>query len=202
MVMRRGLPWFGAVPTMVGGSLAAHASSLVLVGAGERPESHEHSEATTAGELVVGIGVVSTLVAALVAIALFRFLSGRDWRLISPWLFFCFPPFAFSAQELSERLLNTEAAPFQAALEPRFLLGLTLQLPFALLTLVLARALLRVVKEIRWRLRAVRAGIVARRAPAILRPLPSRRPRRPAGLALGYAQRGPPQRYRRRLARA
>jgi hypothetical protein len=51
-------------------------------------------------------------------------------------------------QELAERLLRAEAFPFQAALEPRFLLGLLLQLPFGLLALLVARALLRVVERL------------------------------------------------------
>jgi hypothetical protein len=36
------------------------------------------------------------------------------------------PPLAFASQELAERLLNAEAFPFQATLEPRFLVGLLL----------------------------------------------------------------------------
>jgi hypothetical protein len=100
------------------------------------------------------------------------------------------PPLAFALQELSERLLRAEAFPFHAALEPRFLLGLLLQLPFGLLALLLARMLLRVVERI------VRALVRARRPRLPTSASWSLRqvfdlPRIPA-LALGYQQRGPP----------
>jgi len=87
-------------------------------------------------------------------------------------------------------LLHAEAFPFQAALEPRFLLGLLLQAPFGLLALLVASALLRVVERI--------AGALTRHprprgdASAPSRPRQAvELPRIPA-LALGYAERGPP----------
>jgi hypothetical protein len=105
-------------------------------------------------------------------------------------LFFVLPPLAFASQEFAERLLRAEAFPFQAALEPRFLLGLLLQLPFGLLALLVARALLRVVE------RLVHA-LARARAPR-LRPTPPWSPRQASvlpripALALGHSQRAPP----------
>jgi hypothetical protein len=109
---------------------------------------------------------------------------------LSPWLFFVLPPLAFASQEFAERLLRAEAFPFQAALEPRFLLGLALQLPFGLLALFVARVLLRVVE------RLVRA-LARTRTPRLRTTLPWS-PRqvcalaRIPALALGHSQRGPP----------
>ena len=93
-------------------------------------------------------------------------------------------------QEFAERLLHAEALPFRAALEPRFLLGLLLQIPFGLLALLLARVLLRIVERLARvlaRARRPRLAATARWSPRQAFDLP----RIPA-LALGYQQRGPP----------
>jgi hypothetical protein len=93
-------------------------------------------------------------------------------------------------QEFAERLLRAEAFPFHAAVEPRFLFGLLLQLPFGLLALLLARALLRVVERLARvlaRVRRPRGATTAHWSPRQAFDLP----RIPA-LALGYPQRGPP----------
>ena len=93
------------------------------------------------------------------------------------------------SQELGERLLHAEAFPFQAALEPRFLLGLLLQLPFGLLALLVARALLRVVARLVRSL--TRPGVPREATASWSLPQVCDLPRIPA-LALGYPQRGPP----------
>jgi hypothetical protein len=93
-------------------------------------------------------------------------------------------------QEFSERLLRAEAFPFHAALEPRLLLGLLLQLPFGLLALFLARLLNRVVEQL--------LRVLARPKPRPIAAIASWSPRqvldlpRIPALALGYQQRGPP----------
>jgi hypothetical protein len=191
--MRRRLSWILALPVMAAGTVAAHSLSYLLIGT--RPaegvgEAAERSHTGTAGYLVMVIGVVAAIaVVALVA----RFLAIRRRparRGVSPWFFFVLPPLAFASQELAERVLHAESFPFHAALEPRFLLGLALQVPFGLLALLVARALLRVVE------RLVRA--LARPRPRLRRaPIswPLRKscdlPRIPV-LALGHPQRGPP----------
>jgi hypothetical protein len=57
------------------------------------------------------------------------------------WLFAVVPPLAFGVQEHLERALQGEPTA-GAALEPTFVLGLVLQVPFALLAYLLARLLL------------------------------------------------------------
>jgi hypothetical protein len=191
--MRRRLPWLLAVQLMAAGSLAAHSLTYLVASARARESVAEVSERTTSGHvtyLVLPLGIVAAT--ALVAVAA-RLLLGRRCRRgvdLSPWLFFVLPPLAFALQEFSERLLRAEAVPFQAALEPRFLLGLLLQLPFGLLALLLTRVLLRVVERIvRSFARPRAARLLARvswspRQAFDLPPIPA--------LALGYAERGPP----------
>jgi hypothetical protein len=199
--MRRRLPWLLALPVMAAGSLAAHSLSYLFVSAraGESgAEVSERAGSGDAGYLVLFLGI---LAATAVVAAGARLLLGRRCRRgagLSPWLFFSLPPLAFTLQELSERLLRAEAFPFHAALEPRFLLGLLLQLPFGLLALLLARLLLRVVERLVGALaRPKTARLLAivswstRQAPDL--------PRIPA-LALGYPQRGPPRLYRESCA--
>lgn len=193
--MRRRLPWLVALPLMAAGSVAAHSLTYLVASARTGEHGAELSERTSsghAGYLVLFLGVLAAT--ALVAAAA-RLLVGRcesHGGEPSPWLFFVLPPLAFALQEFSERLLRTEAFPFHAALEPRFLIGLLLQLPFGLLALLVARLLLRAVERI--------VRLLARPATARLTALVSWRPsqlldlpRIPA-LALGYQQRGPPAR--------
>jgi hypothetical protein len=188
------LPWLLALPLMAAGSFAAHSLTYLFAAArpAEHPEVSDRASSGRASYLVLFFGILAAT--ALVA-ALARLLLGRRRARgngLLPWLFFVLPPLAFALQELSERLLRAEAFPFHAALEPRFLLGLGLQLPFGLLALLVARLLLRVVERI------VRLLARPNRVRAIALVCWSPRqgldlPRIPA-LALGYQQRGPPTR--------
>jgi hypothetical protein len=179
---------------MAAGSMGAHAVSYLVVSARTTENAGEASErASSSGPsyvvLFLGIVAATAIVAACARLLLARARVRRAGS-VSPWLFFVLPPLAFAAQELAERLLHAEALPFQSALEPRFLLGLLLQLPFGLLALLVARALLRVVERI--------ANGLARRPRLRLAASAPSRPRqsvelpRIPSLALGYAERGPP----------
>jgi hypothetical protein len=193
--MRRRLPWVLALPLMAAGSLAAHSLTYVIVSTRATEGGVEHSERASSGQasylvLFLGILAATALVAGVARLLLER--RSKRGRELSPWLFFALPPLTFALQEVSERLLHAEAFPFQAAFEPRFVFGLLLQLPFGLLALLVARALLRVAEQI--------ARLLAR--PTTARPTGLASwspgptldlPRIPA-LALGYQQRGPPVR--------
>jgi hypothetical protein len=193
--MRRRLPWLLALPVMTAGSLAAHSLSYVFVAGRSAEGGGEAAERASTGGGSYMVLIIGVLAATAVIATAARFVFGRRRRAtreVSPWLFFVLPPLAYAFQELAERLLHAESFPFHAALEPRFLVGLVLQVPFGLLALLVARALLRVVE------RLVRA--LARPVPRVRRlPVswPLRKscdlPRIPA-LALGYPQRGPPAR--------
>jgi hypothetical protein len=199
--MRRRLPWLIALPLMAAGSFAAHALAYVVVGtraegvAGADGDIHGASERTSAGIAAHSVVPVGLLVALGIGAGT-AWLVGRTRgksRGVSPWLFFALPPLAFSVQELVERLVNAEAAPFQAALEPRFLIGLALQVPLGLIALFVARALLRVVGRIAGAFVRQRGPVLPRRARVFRLPVACELPRIPA-LALGYPQRGPPMR--------
>ncbi len=191
--MRPRLPWLLALPLMAAGSLAAHSLSYLFVSARAAEGTGEASERASRGGgsyLVLFLGILAAT--AVVAMGARLLLSRRRQRgnVVSPWLFFVLPPLAFALQEFAERLLRAEAFPFQAALEPRFLFGLLLQLPFGLLALLLARTLLRVVERlVRALARARRPGLAAAASWSLRQPFDL--PRIPA-LALGYQQRGPP----------
>jgi hypothetical protein len=93
--------------------------------------------------------------------------------------------------ELIERLLHVESVPFDAVLEPRFLLGLALQVPFAAAAFLLAWLLLRVGERLlrllsKRPLRSLRPRAVALPAPSAL-VFPRIRP-----LSRGHPLRGPP----------
>ena len=121
----------------------------------------------------------------------------RGHRPSSPPLrFFAILPSAgFVIQEHVEHLIGSGSIPADLVLEPTFLVGLALQLPFALVALLLTRALY----AISFGLGRAMAGTT----PAIGRPLrhgPPSRPLRPRSatlvspsvLALGHGQRAPP----------
>ena len=99
------------------------------------------------------------------------------------------PPVAFGAQEVTERLVHTGQIPWTVVLQPAFLIGLALQLPFALAALLLAWALdfaaravggaLASMPRLTFEVEVPRPGLVTARP-------------RVAGLARGYAERAPP----------
>ncbi len=176
------------------GSLAAHALTYPLVAAraetGQRV-SAERSSTGLASHSVLALGIIAALLGAVGVSWLVARLRGRVRPGASPWLFFSLPPLAYSLQELIERLLHAEAAPFSAVLEPRFLIGLALQIPVGLVALLVARLLLRVVHRIFRALARPRLSSVRLRSSPARLPASCALPRIPA-LALGYPQRGPP----------
>jgi hypothetical protein len=192
--MRRRLPWLIALPVMAAGSIGAHSLSYLVVSARTIEGAGEASERAGNGGtsylvLFLGIVAATAIVAACARLLLARARVRRAGS-VSPWLFFLLPPLAFASQELAERLLHAEAFPFHAALEPRFLVGLLLQLPFGLLALLVARALLRVVERIARALAPRPTPRLATSAPWRPRQIVDL-PQIPA-LALGHAERGPP----------
>src|SRR5262245_56402064 len=171
---------------MAAGSLAAHALGYALAGAraeglaGPDGDIHGASDRTSAGlagHSVLPMGLLVAL--GIVAGAAWLVARGRGAREhgASPWLFFALPLLAFSSHELIERIVRAEAAPFQAALEPRFLIGLALQVPFGLIALAAARALLRVVLRIVRTLGGRRPAPVPLRAPVFRLPVACELPR-------------------------
>lgn len=181
---------------MAAGSFGAHALSYMWAGmhagsAGGDGDATERSSAGVGAHSVLPVGLLAALAVAAVAVWLVGRARGARRMGVSPWLFFALPLLAFGFQELSERILHAEGAPFHAALEPRFLVGLALQVPFGFAALLAARLLMRVVKGIARALTRARPTLALRRGLTLRPSFACELPRIPA-LALGYSQRGPP----------
>jgi hypothetical protein len=195
-MLTRRVAWVIAVPLAVGSWLGAHSLAYLLVSPGAEQDVALHAEhghawlGYTPALLVWGLAL---LVGGLVLCVG----EGLRGRLPSPppaRLFAVLPAVGFAVQETLERLLSTGAVPYDLATEPTFVVGLALQLPFALAALLLTRALY----TIAFNLGLVIADRLAPGQPRLHGPsLPvSLRawttPPGPSALALGHGQRAPP----------
>lgn len=170
-------PWLVTLPVALAGCLAAHLVAYALA----TPSAHAHASHGYLSHFPLLVGAA---LAVVVGAALRHAVRGRSGTRPSPWLFAVLPPLAFALQEHVERL----AHPALVVAEPTFLLGLALQLPFAALAWLLARAILRAADAL---------GV-------LLAPLPRPRRRTPLRLAepalqllhrfltTAISQRGPP----------
>jgi hypothetical protein len=177
------LAWILSLPLAAAGLLTAHAAAYYLVGP---PPAHQHQLHGYLGytEAIVGVGVLVALCGLVV-------LGARRAQAPPPAVLFgALPIVGFVVQEHVERLVQTATFPAGAVLETTFILGLLLQLPFALAALLAARALLAL------------GGALARapgRAPRFLLlclvPAPTPAPWAPriAALGPGNTERGPPK---------
>jgi hypothetical protein len=174
---------------MAAGSFGAHALGLALAGSHDESLSERGSE--PAGLLGL-LPVVAGITLALALVALLVSVRGGRRRGVSAAWFFVLPPVAWALQELAERLIHAEAFPFSTVTEPKFLLGLLLQVPFGLLALVVALLLRRVAVELGRIMGGGDRLLAAVRGPELSFP-PSRLalPLYPV-LASGRSERGPP----------
>lgn len=132
--------WLLSLGLAAAGGLAAHAVAYRVAEphAGER----EHLlEETGHGYLDLELLVLLCVMLIVVGFA-GRVLAGagRPGR-PSVWVFALAPPIGFAFLEHAERLIHQDAF-LHTAFEPTFLVGLLLQVPFALAALLAARALL------------------------------------------------------------
>lgn len=179
--MNRRLPWLLMLPLMAAGCLAAHSAAYRLV----EPVSAEPAHGYLAlAPLVLAVGIALGVVAAIRSA-----LAGRIGAGGPVYLFAFLPPLAFTLQEHLERAIQPGESTFGTALEPGFLVGLALQLPFALFALVIARTLLRAAEAAG---ALLRPPAPARRMPPILRPAYFVDPARPPALSSPHAGRAPP----------
>ena len=137
--MKRRASFLISIPVAVGGSLLAHQVSYAM----------QSSDGVARARLLAETGHgylarVPLLVGALVAVALGGLVregvirwkgTGRTGLI---WPIALIPPLAFLVQEHLERLLHDGRLPWHLTLQPAFLRGLALQVPFALLALGLA----------------------------------------------------------------
>jgi hypothetical protein len=175
------------------GGVFAHLFAYRLVA----PDPHAHHrmmEASGHGYFA-HIEFCLAVCGAVVLLALLASVASRASGLVSIraplWIFALVPPAGFALQEHLERFLHTGAFPQTAAFEPTFVVGLLLQLPFALAAYLAVRALLALASAIVETLRAPpRPRLTSLHVPLPIA-APTRRPRASA-LALGYGQRAPP----------
>ena len=189
--VRPALAWLLAVPLIAIGSQAAHALDYELVIPGSRRaavlEATGHSYLNLAPEFLA-------ISLSLILVALLWRIGGRRTRAfggVPTWSFAVLPPLAFALQEHLERFLHSGDVPWASVLEPTFLPGILLQLPFALLAYAIARALLGAAGLISRLLRRPKPADPVRARLGLARP-PDFIGRRTPPLASGCSLRGPP----------
>ena len=142
--MRRGAAWLLSVPIALAGCLGAHALAYRVVA----PDAHEraHLLAASGHGYLAHLRIVAAAALALLFVAFVRQAAAAA-RGLEPEgpsrLVALVPPRAFVVQEHLERARHDGAFPLHALTQPSFLVGLALQLPFALLALAVARLLSR-----------------------------------------------------------
>jgi hypothetical protein len=180
-MQNRRLPWLLSLPLMAAACLAAHSAAYRLVEPAAPEPAHGY---LTIASLLVAIALAVGLVALIASVA-----AGRSRAVMPVRLFALLPPLAFTLQEHLERAFQPGVGALETAQDPVFVVGLALQLPFALGALAVARCLLRAADATGalFRRRSRRG-----RPPRSIRPaLSLDSPRSPA-LASRHAGRAPP----------
>jgi hypothetical protein len=185
------IAWLLTAPLLVFGLLAGHA-------AGYRwavPDPHQRQHLLDASGhaysryLPIVIAVAATLLLASLAWRVRAAIAGQT-LLPPPWLLALLPPFAFLVQEYVERLLSSGHVHLDTLWAPPVLVGLQLQIPFALLALLAARLLARAADVLGQALAAaphpIRVELAVSRHPLLQVPAPAR------VAARGWTDRGPP----------
>jgi hypothetical protein len=185
-----------AIPLAIASWLGAHCLAYWLVPPGSEQDMGmhaEHGHAWLGYTPAVAIWGLAFVIAGLVLCVSAGLRGGRSTR--PPLrLFALLPPAGFAVQEHAERLIASGSIPHDLIVEPTFVLGLALQLPFALVALLVTRALYAV----GFGLGRVLTGelLLARRLRLRLPTLVCRPASvtlvGPSVIALGHGQRAPP----------
>jgi hypothetical protein len=128
--VRRVLAWTITLPLTAAGVLCGHSVAYAALG---EPSEGIHAYLEHAPQLL----------AVLVSVALAALVFETRGATRPAWPFAAFALAVFATQEHAERLVHTGDLPWLAT-RPVFLLGLALQVPFALAAWLTARSLLRV----------------------------------------------------------
>ncbi len=138
---RRRLAWRLTLPLVAAGALSAHVLAYALVSSNHHSHSSVHT-ALTQWRVCVALCLALAVVAA-VGYGVDS-LSGRSGRTVPIWAFALLPPAGFVIQEQLEHLLQHGALSSTLVVEPVFLLGFLLQVPFAAAAYLVARAVVTV----------------------------------------------------------
>jgi hypothetical protein len=134
------LAWLLSLGLAAAGGLAAHSVAYRVA---ERHDERRARMLEDTGHGYLDPALLGTLCVALIVVGFTGRVLASAGRTDRPplWLFALAPPLGFALQEHAERALHHDTL-LLAVLEPTFLAGLLLQLPFALAALLAARALL------------------------------------------------------------
>jgi hypothetical protein len=186
------LAWTLVAPLLALATLAGHQGGYRL--AIRDPQARADALAHDGHGYFAYLPIATGALVAIAVLAVACRARGRARGTVSLWAAAVLPPLGFALQEVLERLVHAQAhgghvLPFA---EPAFLTGLALQLPFAVLALLLARKLQRLADTIAARTLPPRRWALLPERPCPEVPsLP-----RPRPLALARSVRGPPSRSR------
>jgi hypothetical protein len=200
---RRGLAWLVSFACAAVGGVLAHALTYRLLAgdqglAGPLHSGHAHHHGGAVSPEALGgshwrlcFAICGSLMVIALLAALVQRARTHSAARLPLWLFALVPPLGFSLQEHLEWLLGPGSVPYLAALGSSLLVGLLLQIPFALAAYVAARILLVLAGAL---VSSLRRRPRVRPVPLASAAGPRSAPARPrlALLALGYGQRGPP----------
>lgn len=178
---------------MFGGLLAGHVLGYRLAFGDAHARADALAQSGHSYFRFVPVALAVSLGVLLVGLA-FQTLAGfrgQPRRAAASPLIVLLSPLAFTTQEILERLAHTGQAPWTLPLQPAFLLGLALQLPFALAALLAAWLLDSAARAIGRALGAAPALVFPTFVPQPVRVAAAPRP---SGLARGYGERAPPLR--------
>jgi hypothetical protein len=146
---RRAAAWLLSLPLMIAGTQVAHVLAYQWV----YPNAHirltellatGHSYIVgTHGYLPMVLGIVGALDLVAAGWVFAGSVRRSLQRPVPAWAFALMPALCFTLQEFLERWLAGSPFPWWMVLQPTFRIGLALQLPFAALAFLAARALLR-----------------------------------------------------------
>jgi len=133
--------WLLSLALAAAGALAAHGLAYRIVEPDGERRRHLLDET---GHGYLNPELAGSLLAALVIVGFAGcVLVGTRRRDAPPlWIFTLAPPVGFALQEHAELVLHNHAFGASPLVEPVFLVGLCLQIPFALIALLAARGLL------------------------------------------------------------
>ena len=184
---RRRLAWRLTLPLVAAGALSAHVLAYALASSDHHSSSGVHT-ALTEWRVCVALCLALAVLAA-VGYAVDA-LSGRRGLGAPVWAFALLPPAGFVIQEQLEHLFHHGGLSLTLVLEPVFLLGLLLQVPFAVAAYVVARALVTVAVTLIRALGRERPRLAA--TPVAFRATPEPALALANPIALGHGQRAPP----------